>query len=175
MRSSRSKMSTLWPFSSRRSAAIKPIGPAPTMAKFLLFLVMDCLDGESALEHDVAVGGIAITFTHSSFERMLLHAEHRSGVHPLEVVSGRQRLELVGGERGLLAEQPKDAQQEGEESDRDVHDQGAMAFHALDRLDDVHVVDPRVAHDVVHLAFGLGFDALDDALAEIALVQRLAH
>src|ERR1044071_9643546 len=50
-----------------------------------------------------------------------------------------------------------------------------QSLHALDRADDVDVVDARVAADVVHSAVGLDLDALDDAAAEVAFVQRLAH
>ncbi|CEE79867.1 conserved hypothetical protein [Xanthomonas citri pv. citri] len=153
-------------------AAIRPMGPLPTIANVLMVLVS--YDG-SALEHDVAVARVGIAFADGVFERRLAYAEHRFGIDALEVVAGAQRLQLVGGERRLGTEERIHAQKEGEEADRDVHDQGVQFLDPLDRLDDVDVVHARIADDVVNLAVGLAFDALGDAAAEVALVQRLAH
>src|SRR6185437_17131906 len=126
----------------------------------------------STLQHDMRIPRVAITLAYRFLERSLLHPEHGSRVHAAEIVSGRQRLQLGGGERRFAAEYRISPQQEIEQSVGDAEDQGMQSLHALDRADDVDVVDPCVADNVIDIPVGLALQAHRDAATEVAFVKR---
>ncbi|CAM2161127.1 hypothetical protein PT2222_90344 [Paraburkholderia tropica] len=134
-----------------------------------------CTHLSSELQGDVAIGGIVERFVHGLGERRSTNAENAFPVDHLELVAGRQRLELIGRKRRVLVEQRVDLQQHIKEAVGDSHDRAACLRRALDLTNDVDVIDTLEAADVVRLALDPRLDAADDHIAEVAHVERLAH
>lgn len=123
----------------------------------------------------MAVRRIVEGLVHGLRKRRGLDLEDAFPVDHLELVTGRQRLQLVGGEGRILVEQRVDLQQHVEQAVRNLHDRAAGLRRALDLANDVDIVDALQARDVVGGALDAGIDAADDHVAEIADIERLAH